>query len=261
MSLPSWLQEHCARLESNDPELLNLNLNIRRLNFESMRHFSQALQSNNVLQILNLTSSLVTPSDIRPLAAILVDQKSLQVIHLSYNQLKDIPHFEPVLRSNQSIRHLYFNFNRLTNQSAIALAEGLTQNTSLEVLDLSWNKIGDPGAVALAAMLHHNTTLKYLGLSRNLFELEGAKAIYQALHVNTDITRLDFSDNSAQIPVQYVLEVERLCLANKYGRKLMSCQDLPSSIWPRVLARKKEQRQADMIYYFLTSQPELCKSS
>ena len=57
--------------------------------------------------------------------------------------------------------------NAITDDGAVALAEGLAGNQSLQVLGLSSNTIGDVGATAMAAALRRNDTLIGLYLEEN----------------------------------------------------------------------------------------------
>ena len=50
--------------------------------------------------------------------------------------------------------------NNISDQGAIAIAEGLKVNASMKILGLASNKIGDAGAIAIAKALEVNANLK-----------------------------------------------------------------------------------------------------
>jgi len=90
---------------------------------------------------------------------------------------------------------LYLSGNKIEDEGAINLVEGLKLNTSLQQLDLSHNKIGVEGGRTLSEALKINTTLQNLNLTYNKLRDEGARALSEALKVNTTLQQLDLSSN------------------------------------------------------------------
>jgi len=85
--------------------------------------------------------------------------------------------------------------NKIGNEGASALAEGLQTNTTITVLNLANNKIGNEGASALAQVLQTNTTITVLDLANNQIGNEGAAALAEVLQTNTTITVLNLVGN------------------------------------------------------------------
>jgi hypothetical protein len=168
--IPPWLVDICHRLDRNDPLLVHLNLNIRRMqNSVWVTNLWSALPSNHVLQTLNLTSCLSSLS-LRNQISLPVCN-GLSTLHLSYNNISDCTLLANSLqsRTTSSLRRLYLDYNQITDDTGgIALANTLRHfNTKLEELQLGSNRLGDSTALAMADMLFHNTSLGILNLSGN----------------------------------------------------------------------------------------------
>lgn len=82
---------------------------------------------------------------------------------------------------------------------AICLGDGLRNCQKLQTLDLQGNKIGNEGAIAIADGLIHrfqNTTLKTLNLSKNRIGDEGGRQMALMLQVNKSLTELNLASNN-----------------------------------------------------------------
>mmetsp|Transcript_5977 Transcript_5977/g.17305 ORF Transcript_5977/g.17305 Transcript_5977/m.17305 type:complete len:313 (-) Transcript_5977:26-964(-) len=272
--LPSWLQEHCQRLMDGEESIRNLNLNLRRMDPRMMRALVLALKQHDI-QAMNMTSTL----DIRglnsdetllPLALLLKEHSTLQLIHLSYNQLEDVSILKESLSQPTCVlQELHLDHNQLTTASAIALAEGLAQNpqSCLKTLHLNSNRIGDKGGVALGKMLMSNTSLRKLCLAKNRLGRNSLQSFWQALHTNnTTLWELQLDDNpKLHSFIQIKGQMQRYLQANRAGRYLLH-QDPPPplSLWPHVLERCTRQssscippRLSDPQFYFLQEVPAL----
>lgn len=256
MALPHWLMEHCDRLRANDTDLLNLNLNIRRLDQNMTEALSEALTENNVLQILNLTSTFKSlPNALSPLAeTVLPSHHSLEILHLSYNGLSGdaIGLLGRALVTNNVLREVYLDYNMLTGDDAIELASGLHENETIKIIRLNSNLIDDEGASALRDMLRANSSLQELGLARNRITEVGGKALLQCLEDdNMTLRCLDLVENTGISPFVQK-KVNHLVKANRSGRKLLRRPSF--AMWPELL----EKSDAEVLYFFLTCKPELC---
>lgn len=253
-SLPMWLEEHCTRLIQQDKELWNLNLNIRRLDEFQMTRLADALRQNNVLQIINLTTSLKHHGRaLQPFATmVLPHHRSLKILYLCYNDLTDVSGIAAALKSNDSLEELYLHNNCLTCPSAEQLAGMLQTNQSLRSLHLGYNHIQNKGCTALAKSLVSNTSLRILGLDHNRITTVGSSAMENALQYNFVIQQIDLSMNdtslaSARIPI--------LCRANKMGRRYLGNPQFRLAFW--VLVLESARSDPDLLYFFLRSKPDL----
>ena len=256
--IPRWLNEHCVRLVAIDADIVNLNLNIRRLNRPMMEALAKALAHNTKIEIVNFTSSFMNTNDetaILPLTeVVLPNHPSLQIVHLSYNRFTNIISIGQALQTNTTLRELYLDYNCLTKTSAIAIANGLMTNRTLQVLRLQSNQIGDEGGIALANALRTNTTLQELGLSKNQLGSSTGHALLDTLqHHNISLKRLTLAENP-NIPPVLRLKVQYYVRANQVGRHVLRQQQkFNINLWPSVL----EQLEPDMTYYFLQQKPDL----
>lgn len=228
--IPTWLKENCLRLNDEGENLRNLNLNIRRLNLAMILVLSEALRDNTRIETVNMTSSLSNTQRnqdagriLIPLAYALRRHVSLKTIHLSYNQLKDATSLGVTLELNRSsLTELYLDHNRLSVDTAVALARALRRNNKLSILQLNSNNLGDEGGRIIAEALRENTGLKTLGLARNSLQSKTADALLKALDFqgNVSLVRLSLSGNPG-IPKVSERTISYLVRANRAGRYLL----------------------------------------
>jgi hypothetical protein len=279
--LPSWLEEHCVRLNEPNSTISNLNLNIRRFNPEMMQALAKALSENTRIQIINMTSALSSLSGnnsnsntstnnsnhpdtiLLPLSHVLSYHASLEIVHLSYNQLEDASCLGVVLQTNTTLVELYLDHNRLNCKTAMALAHGLRHNRTLLVLQLNSNRIGDVGGQALGMALRDNATLTTLSLLRNYYPLGAltGQAFHHALYYNVTLTKLQLDETPFLAP--YCARLQYITRANQVGRYLLRIHPketkqpyLMGSLWPLIL----ERLESDMIYFYLQEKPDLVPS-
>lgn len=252
--IPPWLQDHCDRLVTNDENLTNLNLNIRRLDSVMMEALVAALQQNSVLSVLNMTSSLThSPNAIEPLTrTLLPHHPSLKILHLSHNRLTNIS--LSLLATNTVLTELYLEYNALGQTACEDLAKGLQHNTSLTVLQLNYNQVGDAGCRALAEALRSNQSLRTLGLERNgIADASHLRRVLQ--HENVWLERLRLGQNNALDDAAVRTSIQLYCRANAAGRRFLRHCTLPEAAWPMLLHRLAED--SELRYFFLREKPDL----
>lgn len=252
--IPKWLSDHCDRLQDEESQIQNLNLNIRRLNVDMIQALSEALMKNKDIETINLTSALFNDQErgLVPFLQVLQKHPSLRAIHLSYNRLRHVHAIEQPLRSNTQLRELYLDYNQLNCDTAISLANVLRHNTTLTVLQLNSNRIGDLGGEAIARSLSENSTLKFLGMRSNQLGGRTAKAIMSSLEVNMSLTTLQIDKNPDLD--DKVLLLMHIVQTNRAGRYLLGQKhETPHSLWPSLFS----QLDCEMLFFFLTEHPEL----
>jgi len=92
--------------------------------------------------------------------------------------------------------NLNLSENRIVDDGAKQIADGLKVNHSLEEFQLSNNNIDYDGAKQIADALKVNHSLKRLNLSENNIGDDGAKQIADALKVNHSLKILDLRSNN-----------------------------------------------------------------
>ena len=253
-TLPPWLEEHCLRLQAKNSDIINLNLNIRRLDESMMEALAKALRNNHVIEIVNLTSALIQPEQaLLPLAqVVLPNHPSLQTIHLSYNRLENVTALGLALQTNKSLLELYLDYNLINTSSAVALARGIAQNNTLQVLQLNFNRIGDQGGRALGNALQSNKSLRQLGLKKNILGPDSASVFMEVLLENVTLTRLNLDENS-NFPASAFQKVQYYIRSNQVGRYLLRDRFLPAGLWSLTL----EGLEPTMMFFFLKRKPDL----
>ncbi len=124
--------------------------------------------------------------------------RTITYLNLQGNNLTDTfcKYFTIALTaSSTNVEHLHLGENKIKDEGAADLAQGMCSNGSVRKLDLSENSIGDAGAVRLAAMLGENSSLQELYLSKNKIKLEGGEAFGEALGLKCEVTLLDLGNN------------------------------------------------------------------
>ena len=100
-----------------------------------------------------------------------------------------------MIETNTTLTTLNLWYNKIGDEGAVWIGQGLGKNTTLTALNLSNNKIGYKGAVSIGQGLENNTTLTMLYLLLNKIGNEGAVSIGQGLANNKTLTTLDLSSN------------------------------------------------------------------
>ena len=231
-----WFRDICRRLDNKDEILTNLNLNIRRVDRLMMEELSNVLHKSQSLEVLNLTSSITDHADaLVPLLQIALPlTTSLQVLHLSYNQIQDLHDLGSSLASNCSLVELYFDYNAINSNGAVHIAEGLQFNRKLELLQLNHNSIGDTGASSLAHALTTNNSLRRLNLHNNSIHDRGGESLKCAIASNRFLHRCELDGKS--VSTDYTDFIEVICSANKAGQQLVGKRN-NTVFFPFVLAR------------------------
>lgn len=215
---------------------------------------AQALQGNHSLKVLNLVASITTPHAETVIAQVL-PTTGLEKLHLSYNHVSNVVSLGMALRASP-LKEIYLDFNNITD--ALPLVEGVTNGSKLEVIQLNCNSIGDVGAIAFGELLKTNTSLRKLYLGRNNIGMKGALALLKGLEYNCSLLELHL-DGNVDISQELVDQIDYLVNANRNGRYLLKQEGhLPMAFWPHLLDRVG--REPNLIYFFVTSKPDLCKT-
>ncbi|CAF5180165.1 unnamed protein product, partial [Rotaria magnacalcarata] len=84
--------------------------------------------------------------------------QDIESVTLSSNQIGDqgAQYIAEVLKNNEKVVCLNFDWNKISEQGARYLGELLQTNTTLEILNLNLNEIGEQGGQYLAQALEHN---------------------------------------------------------------------------------------------------------
>jgi hypothetical protein len=258
--VPLWLRELCERLQSDDGTLLEVNLNLRRLNRPMMQLLAQVVQNSRDLRSLNLTSSLIDQPDISSsqvlqpfiFSVLPSSTSSLKILHVSYNRLASpLEGLGLSLSKNQSLTELYLDHNRINCNTVIDLSYGLVKNQTLRLLELSSNLIADVGAMHLSKALAQNKSLEFLGLSRNLIGEVGAISLLESLwkHKNCSLKVLSLQNNPT-VSVVTRGWISSVCRANSLGRRILLFEgDSMIGLTALILAKARSSPEALYIFF------------
>lgn len=142
---------------------------------------------------LSLAGCSLTDMFVRPLAAAMANNISIELLDLSNNRLTDRGawDFSCRLFTNCHLRKLTLRGNRIADVGADALSDAFRSHVSLREVDLSRNRIGPLGAHSVARCCSHLDTLN---LSWNPVGDAGAAAL--AEHTLTGIRKLELESCS-----------------------------------------------------------------
>ena len=164
--------------------------------FESLQYNTALLQLN-----VSYTGLVATEEIVQALTTMLQVNKTLTHLDLSNNWKFHNPSciFEG-LQNNTTLVYLNLSKIYLVVKKDTPLVKALTtmlqENKHLKHLDLSINRLRDEGACCLCEGLQHNTTLVYLNLSDTGITDKGAEFFAQAYNSNRSLQlSLDISHN------------------------------------------------------------------
>lgn len=134
---------------------------------------------------------------VQKLAKVLATNETLKELSLNNNKLTtaDVGYLAEALKSNKTLEELRLDNNKITDTGLVALSKVLRNNSTLKILTLNKNQIQDVGAKAAAEMLKVNQGLEILSLNYNLIYHGGGKALLRSLKENTSLTYLGMAGN------------------------------------------------------------------
>lgn len=153
-----------------------------------MRRLSEFLLRRSLAKI-DLSQRGLHPSDARLVKMALLNNASLTVLKLGYNNLGDkgVEMLVAGIAQHHSLRSLDLGFNNIGDEGCRALTTALEEAArrngnfgTLQTLYLAGNLIGEDGAMALAGVIQKGNSLRKLYLTGNRLGPYGVKAITEA---------------------------------------------------------------------------------
>ena len=149
-------------------ELEEVYLGKNNLQEVSMIKIAEALQSNTVLKVFDISNNNLNNTAVNSIAAILANKTILE--------------------------ELYLNENKLQAEGIIKIVKKL-QSTSLKIFDVSKNNSDSTAASTIANVLILNTQLEELHVGGNILQTKGVIEISLALANIVTLTVFDVSNN------------------------------------------------------------------
>jgi len=196
-SIPDWLEDHCQRLNDNDPTLTTLELSHQRIDDASTKYLCEALRGNTTVSILIISFFNIVDDGAFALGQIIGSNKCIKKL-----QFRDLYHprevstlFDAIGR-NDTIQEVSLRHCRLCWQSADALGFLIRHHRSMEEFRLVDTLLGENSIIPLTDALKENRILKRLFIVN--CDLGPVEANILALKVseNTALHELQLCENN-----------------------------------------------------------------
>jgi Ran GTPase-activating protein (RanGAP) involved in mRNA processing and transport len=239
---------------------------------ETFLALCESLRGNTTLRYLNVRGNDV-PLDEVCTTALKLDTMSLETLDLDYSDLTScgIAALAEGLQGPCTLKELTLMACELDDPGLLLLGEALTTNDTLEVLDVRSNNFTHSGASQFFDLLSQMKGLKSVyGLVNKRNGVAPTEAFGMALvdgvRENTKLQKIFADDDVASVdssfPPGLAREIKFYLELNRHGRMLLRLSgrsELPSGLWPRVLAKLSSPRDTSLLFYFLQSKPKIVK--
>jgi hypothetical protein len=150
------------------PNSKSIELSLKNLSGEHIKHLSEFLQINKSLISLNLLVNQIDVNGAKILSDYLINSLTLTTLNLFYNQIGDVgvEYISQALQKNSSLINLNLQSNQIEVLGAKNISDALQINTILTTLNLVSNQLGVEGTKYISDALRTNTSLTHLWLSK-----------------------------------------------------------------------------------------------
>ena len=150
------LRKSGRRLASNDPMLLNLNLESKQIGDSGLEVITPGLSSNTTLSNLNLRNNNLADDGAFMIAGVLRENVSLTTLHLAFNDFTEKGAIAIAMALNpcgaggnadSKLTTIGLQHNNINAQAGLQLGEALANNDTLTALELAVNRLGSLNVV------------------------------------------------------------------------------------------------------------------
>jgi len=175
-----------ANLIYQSPHLKAIHLRNAAFGNDCAQIMANALINNSNIEEFELRNCMVTDIGASAFAEMLNHNHTLLRLTLQQNAIGDkgANALTLALRNNKTLKCLSLQQCGITAESVSGFTPILLNNTTLEVIKFSSNKIGNDGAIALADGIIGNSNIKQLWIDDCNVSKKGIKAISKALDQN-----------------------------------------------------------------------------
>ena len=125
----------------NDPTLISLNLSGNNLQgMSKMGKFLAKSNSAGTLERLKMASCKLGDPELKQLSQGLMISRSLRVLDLSQNNVRNVGHIKEGIICNIGLEKLDLSNNQIDNEGLTRLSEALASNKGIETLAIAFNK-------------------------------------------------------------------------------------------------------------------------
>ena len=128
-------------------------------------------------------------TSVRDISTAVINTNTVKVLHMGDNGLT-AQEASAISDMMTCLEKLYISFNKLSDDGATIISEGITITNTLRLLDIRYNNISSTGTTTIANKLLHNTSLKGLHMT---ISKDGATPFAQALADNKTLKNLSLS--------------------------------------------------------------------
>jgi hypothetical protein len=239
---------------------------------ETFHALCESLRGNTTLRYLSVANNGIFLDGVCA-TALKLDTMSLVTLVLNSNYVYScgIAALAEGLRGPCTLKELSLRACDLNDADLLKLGEALTSNISLEILDVRETDCSRDGASQFFKLLSHMKGLKTVyGLVIMGDELAPTKtfckALVDGLRRNTKLQSLFADDDGATVesffPPGVARRINFFLGLNRHGRMLLrpsTGSEIPSGLWPRVLAKITGPRDMSLLFYFLQNKPKIVK--
>lgn len=211
---------------------------------EGIAHLATLLEENDTLETLDLVNTAVFDEGVAVLFKSLRHNRSLRSLYLDANGVtvdgaRHIADYFAFLKASgrTGLTGLFLGINRLGDEGARIIAEGVRGYAPLVRLDLASNRIQDPGLACVLDAAATLPNLRYLGVGLyksttdmgelpNYFDGPGADRLAAFLRGNRSVQVLDIRDTNLRPGglegIAEALQMNRTLLHLYYGQIALS---------------------------------------
>lgn len=196
---------------------------------EGVNLLFDALEHNNTLKHLYLSANGITTNGIKKISEYLKTGVSvLETLFLGANRIGDegAQLLSQGLKIDKHLKRINLSSSRIGALGMKYLVEAFENNSKVELIDVGFmrssmdlgeigNFIQDEGAQCLANLLRKNTSLRSLNITHNHITLSGINAIAAALEVNTNLIHFEYNQHSLSINEQVQNNIENCLKRNR----------------------------------------------
>jgi Ran GTPase-activating protein (RanGAP) involved in mRNA processing and transport len=240
--------------------------------YEIFHALCESLRGNTTLKYLSIANNGVHLDGVCA-TALKLGTMSLETLVLNGNTFTwcGIAALAEGLQGPCTLKELCLKACGLDDTDLLKLGRALTFNVSLEVLDVRESDCSRDGANQFFELLPQMKGLKTVyGLVIMGDEIAPPKALRKvlvdSLRQNTRLQKIFADDDGATVDSYFTPGAARVINfflgLNRHGRMLLQPpggSEIPSGLWPRVLAKIAGPRDMSLLFYFLQSKPKLVK--
>ena len=141
---------------------------------------SEAIQVNTTLQTLDISNN-ICDEGATAISISLKHNTSMKHLNMSRNKITYS------IQVNETLKQLDLSVNKIANEGASFISDGLKSNISLQQLNISHNNITDRGIKVIAEAIQINSTLQNINISKNHISTEGLLYFMEAVKNNSTL--------------------------------------------------------------------------